>query len=81
MTYPYTWENKTAPADCHPPTVLCYKHPETPTRVNCICVSVLKWAFWLLGLPSMLIEIAIDIFIIMLPLSSHEESRTHKEKK
>lgn len=49
--------------------------------MNCICDSVLKWAFWLLSLPSMLIEIAVDIFIVVLPLRSHEKSRTHKEKK
>lgn len=33
--------------------------------MNCVCVSVLKWAFWLLDLPSILTEIAIDTFIVV----------------
>lgn len=43
----------------------------------CYC---LKWAFRLLGLPSVLTEIAIDIFIVMLPLSSDEQSRAYEER-
>lgn len=43
----------------------------------CYC---LKWAFRLLSLPSVFTEIAIDIFIVMLPLSSDEQSRAYEER-
>lgn len=51
-----------------------------PICVNCICVTALKWAFRLLSLPSIHIENAVDIFIVMLPLSSDEKSRAYKER-
>lgn len=58
-------------------TTSTLKNVHTCELTLCYC---LKWAYRLLGLPSVLTEIAIDIFIVMLPLSSDEQSRAYEER-